>query len=74
MEALVGFVGAHRDTFELLELAEEVFDQMTPFVHFLVNHERSGAARMLRDDDFGATLVQLFDDGVAIEGLVGDQL
>jgi hypothetical protein len=32
LEALIGFVGAHGDTLELLELAEEVFDQVTPFV------------------------------------------
>jgi hypothetical protein len=28
-EALIGFVGAERDALELLELAEEVFDQVT---------------------------------------------
>src|ERR1700682_4373947 len=73
LEAVVGFVGAHRDTLELLELAEEVFDQMTPFVHLGVDLERGGAARMLRDHDFGAALVEIGDDVVAIEGLVGDQ-
>ena len=35
--------------------------------------ERRGAARMLRDDDLGAALVEIGDDGVAVEGLVGDQ-
>jgi len=34
-EALIGFVGSHGDAFELLELAEEVLDQVAPFVHFL---------------------------------------
>src|SRR5216684_1266933 len=33
LEALVGFVGAQGDAFEFLELAEEVLDEMTPFVH-----------------------------------------
>ena len=28
---------------------------------------------MLRDNDLGAALVQVGDDGVAVEGLVGDQ-
>jgi hypothetical protein len=28
-EALIGFVGAERDALEFLELAEEVFDQVT---------------------------------------------
>ena len=72
-EALIGFVGAERDAFELLELAEEVFDQMPPFVHFLVNGKRFCPARMLGDDDFGAARVEIGDDGVAVERLVGDQ-
>ena len=33
-EALVGFVCAHGDAFEFLELTEEVFDQMTPICEF----------------------------------------
>src|SRR5271154_3564333 len=28
---------------------------------------------MLRDDDFGATLVEVGNDGIAVEGLVGDE-
>ena len=34
IEALIGFVGAHGDPFELLEFAEEILDQVTPFVQF----------------------------------------
>src|SRR6266700_6870127 len=73
LEALVGFVGAQGDALELLEHAEEVLDQMTPFVHLGVDLERGGAARMLRDHDLGAALVEVGDDVVAVEGLVGDQ-
>ena len=47
-EAGVGFVGPQGDAFELLELAEEVFDQVTPFVHLGVDRERLQAARMLQ--------------------------
>src|SRR5436189_5805992 len=47
-------VGAHGDAFELLELAEEVFDEMPPFVHLLVDGERLCAPRMLGDDYLGA--------------------
>ena len=72
-EALIGFVGAQGDAFELLELAEEVLDQMAPFVHLLVDGERLCAARMLGDDDLGAARVEVGDDGVAVERLVGDQ-
>lgn len=28
---------------------------------------------MLRDDDFGAALVEIGDDGIAVESFVGDQ-
>src|ERR1700731_5011383 len=73
LEALIGFVGTHRDTLELLELAEEVLDQMAPFVHLGVDLERGGTARMLRNHDLGATLVELGDDVGAVEGLVGEQ-
>ena len=31
-EAVIGLVAAHGDALELHELAEEVFDQVTPFV------------------------------------------
>jgi hypothetical protein len=51
---LIGLVGAHGDALELLELAEEVFDEMPPFVHLLVDGERLCAARMLGNDDLGA--------------------
>ena len=46
---------------------------MTPFVHLGVDLERDGAARVLRDHDLGAALVEIGDDVVAVEGLVGDQ-
>ena len=52
---MIGLVGAHGDAFELLELAEEVFDEMPPFVHLLVDGERLCAQRMLGDDDLGAS-------------------
>ena len=72
-EALIGLVGAHGDAFEFLELAEEVFDQVPPLVEFGIERKRSRTSRMLRDDDLGAALVQRGNDGIAVEGLVGDQ-
>ena len=57
-EALIGFVAAHGDALELFEFAEEILDQMTPFVHFQVDLERLASPRMLGDDDFRAALVQ----------------
>src|SRR5260370_1777165 len=73
LEALVGFVGAHGDTFEFLEFTEEVLDEMTPFVHLGVDLERDGAPRVLRNHDLGTALIEIGDDVVAVEGLVGDQ-
>jgi hypothetical protein len=69
----IGLVGAHGDAFELLQFAEEVLDEMPPFVHVLIDGERFCAARMLGDDDLGAARVEFGDDGVAVERLVGDQ-
>ena len=72
-ETLIGFVCAPGDAFELLELAEEVFDQMTPIVDFRVDRQRRRASWMLRDNDHSAALVEVGNDGIAVEGLVGDE-
>src|SRR4051794_13739330 len=72
-EARIGLVAAHCDALELLQLAEEVLDQMTPCVHVLVDGARLAATGMLRDDGLGAAAIEVGDDGVCIEGLVGDQ-
>src|SRR5215204_494383 len=72
-EALIGFVGAHGDAFEVFELTEEVLDQMAPLVHLSVEGERLGATRMLGDDNLGAAFIEVGDQRIAVEGLVGDQ-
>src|SRR3546814_20781494 len=46
---------------------------MTPLVHLGIERQGLGAAWMLGNDDLGAALVEVGDDGVAVEGLVGDQ-
>lgn len=70
---MVGFVASHGDAFELLEFAEEVFDEVAPFVHLGVDGDRFETIRALGNDDACATLVQLGDDPVAIEGFIRDQ-
>ncbi|CAH0356994.1 hypothetical protein SPH9361_04643 [Sphingobium sp. CECT 9361] len=55
------------------EFAEEVLDQVPPFVHLSVQRDGFGAARVLRNDDFCAALVKICDDVVAVEGFVGEQ-
>ena len=72
-EALVGFVGAPGDALELLEFAEEILDEVTPLVELGVEPRGRGSSWMLGDDYLGAALVQIGDDGVAVESLVGDQ-
>jgi hypothetical protein len=67
---LVGFAGSHGDALELFEIAEEVFDQVPPLVHFQVDVERTDPLRSLRNHDFGPPLIQFLDDPVGIEGLV----
>jgi hypothetical protein len=59
VEAMVGFVGAHGDAFEFLEFAEEILDQMTPFIDLGIEWNGRCSPRMLGDNDLGATLVQL---------------
>ena len=72
-EAGIGFIGPHGDTFEFFELAEEVFDEMSPFIDFEIDGDRLGSTRVLGDDDLGTALVEFGDDGIAVEGLVRDQ-
>jgi hypothetical protein len=43
-EALVGFVCAHGDAFEFLELAEEVLDQVSPLIELGVDTVRRPAS------------------------------
>ena len=70
---MICFVGAHGDAFELLQFAEEVLDEMTPLVEIAIERQWFGAPRMLGNDDPGAARVEIGDDGIAIERLVGDQ-
>jgi hypothetical protein len=72
-ETLIGLVAAHRDTFELLEFAKEVLDQVTPLVDVSIDLARAGASGMLGDHDRGAAIIKFGDQGVCVEGRVGDQ-
>ena len=72
-EALIGFVCAHGDAFELLQFAEEILDEMPPFVHLPVDDAWGRAAWMLADDDLGAARIEIGNDGVGVERRIGDQ-
>src|SRR5215216_7291307 len=45
---------------------------MSPLVHLLVDGEGLGAARMLGDDDLGTARIEIGDNDVAVESLVGN--
>jgi hypothetical protein len=70
---LVRFVGSHGNALELLELAEKVLDEMAPFVEFAIERQGSGASWVLRDDDLGAARIEIGNDGITVEGLVGNE-
>ena len=67
------FFVAHGDALEFLRLAEQVFNEVTPFIDVAVDVDRQLASRHLRDDDFRAARVEVVDDPVCVERLVGDQ-
>ena len=73
LETAVCLVTSQGYAFEFLQLAEEILDQVAPFVNVLVDIERFGAPGMLRDYDLRLALVHIFDDPVGIKSLVSDQ-
>jgi hypothetical protein len=72
-ETAVCLVASHCYAFEFFQLAEEILDQVAPFINVRVDVERLGAPGMLRDYDLRLSFVHVFDDPVRIKGLVGDQ-
>lgn len=60
-KAGVSFVCSHSDPLEFLELAEEVFDEIPPFVEIAVERKGLGSSWMLGDDDLGAPRIEISD-------------
>ena len=56
-----------------VRLAEEILDQVPPLVEFSVQPQRQRPPWVLRDHDLCAALVEVGNDGIAVEGLVGDR-
>ena len=69
-EAGIGFVVTSGDAAELLDLAEEVFDQMPPLVHLEVAGDRGDPIGFGRDHGGRAPIVQIGADRVAVESLI----
>jgi len=72
-EAGIGLVRAQGNTAEVFQIAEEILDQMPPFVHYLVDLQWFFALGPLGNADQRAALVHFVDDPVCIEGLVRQQ-
>jgi hypothetical protein len=52
---------------------QQKFSMRWRHLHLRIDPERLSPMRMLRDDDLGAALGQVGNDGVCVESLVGDQ-
>ena len=72
-KARVGFFVSRGDAPELLEIAEEILDEMAPFVHREVARDRAHPIGLGWNDGHGASAVQFGADPVDVEGLVGQQ-
>src|ERR1700737_712949 len=69
----IGFFVAGCDASECLETAEEVLDQMAPFVHFGIVGDARGAVGLGWDDRGSSTFIQVGAQPVVVKGLVADE-
>ena len=54
-------------------MAEEVLDQMAPFVHFVIMRDAPGSVGLGRDDRCGPALIEVGTQPVVVEGFVADE-
>jgi len=59
----------HGHSLGLLQFAEEVFDEVPPFLDLAVDTQRGRSVRFLQNDDLDAALSQIGDDPVRVEAL-----
>lgn len=71
--AYVGFVVSGVDASEFLDLAEVIFDEVAPFVHFLVMRDVCSAVALGRNDGFCAALGQVLAEMVCVESFVAEE-
>ena len=71
--ACVGFLVARCDFAEFLDLAEEIFDQMAPFVHLEVAIDGVLSIGFWRNGGDGAPAVEFGAQPIVVEGFVGEQ-
>ena len=71
--ACIGFVVSCVHSSELLDLAEIVFDEVSPFVGFGVVRDVQDAVALGRNDSIGTPAMQVLAQVVCIKRLVGHQ-
>jgi len=71
--ARISSVVASGDTAELVQIAEEVFDEMTLFVHFKAARNWARTVSFRRDEGACAPLIQLAAQTIIIEGLIAER-
>ncbi len=72
-EALIGLAGTHGDALELLELLEEIFNEMAPFVFFGIVGDWGSTVGFGRNDRFDAALRQEIAQPIGIIGFVAKE-
>jgi hypothetical protein len=72
-KAFVGLVVSRRDSPELFEIAEEVFDEMAPAIHGEVACNGLLSIRLWRDDDFRFGFLKQVAQVIVVEALVGQK-
>ena len=71
--AFVGFLVPCADASESLDLAEEVLDQMAPFVLLAIIVDKLGGAFALRNDRLDPILCQTRAQRLGVKGLVAEE-
>src|ERR1700736_2435740 len=69
----IGLFVACCDASEWLKMAEEVLDQMAPFVHFVIMRDAPGAVGLGRDARCGPAFIEVGTQPVVVEGFVADE-
>jgi hypothetical protein len=72
-EACVGLVIARGNAPEFFELAEEIFDEMTPAIHRKVARDGVCSVGLGRDHGCRAALIEFGTQPIHVKGLVGQQ-
>lgn len=54
-------------------MAEEVLDQVAPFVHFVIMRDAPGPVGLGRDDRCGPAFIEVGAQPVVVEGFVADE-